>query len=377
MELFITCGQGLELILAEELGTLGYGQGIVGFRGVKLKNIDLEAIYRINYLSRLAGRVLLPLSRFRCTDARSLYQGASKIDWMAYIPPDKTFAIDANVCHEKLTNSLFAAQVVKDAIVDQIRERSGDRPSVSKRNPDVQVNLFIYQDFATISFDTSGESLHKRGYREESVEAPIQETLAAHLLTIAGFNGKEILCDPCCGSGTFLIEAAMIATNIAPGFLRKVWGFQNHPRHSPDLWLKIKAEIDSKRIPLPKGLLFGIDINKQAFHATKVNLRAAGFNREVEIINADFRDFEPKFRPTFVISNPPHGNRIGDVDYLRPLYRSLGSWMKGNTARPAKGFVFTTSPELAKEVGLAPSKRHVLESGGIEGRLLEYDFINQ
>jgi len=373
MDIFVTCGHGLEPLLAQELGEIGYPQGITAYRGVNLPDVDLEAVYRINYLSRLAGRVFLPIARFRCRDAKGLYGDAGKIDWSKYIPQGKTIAIDANVTHHNLTNSLFAAQVVKDAICDQFRDRYGTRPNVSVRNPDVQINLFIYNEWAIISIDTSGESLHRRSYRQETVEAPIQETLAAALLTYARFTGNEIVYDPCCGSGTLLIEAAMMATHTPPGFLRTHWGFRNLPEHSETLWLKIKAEADSKRIALQKGKIFGTDVNKHAVHATKVNLRAAGFSREIEVSQNDFRDFDPPVAPNFVISNPPHGNRLDEEDMLRPLYRALGDWMKQKTAKPARGFVFTSSPELAKEVGLATTKRHVLQSGGIDARLLEFD----
>lgn len=373
MDLFVTCGQGMEQLLAQELGTLGYTQGITGFRGVNLQNIDLEAIYRINYQSRLAGRVLLPLSRFYCQNEKTLYVGAGKIDWLAYIPEGKTIAIDANVNHPKLRNSLFAAQVVKDAICDQIRQRSGWRPSIDIKNPDVQINLFIYREWAVISIDTSGQSLHKRGYRQESVEAPMQETLAAALLALSGYEGTEIVYDPFCGSGTLLTEAALIASHTPPGFLRSRWGFFHLPKYSQELWLKVKAEADSKKISLPKGMFFGTDVNKQAVYASKVNLRAAGLQQVVEIVHCDFRDYEPPVPPTFVITNPPHGHRLDDVEHLCPIYRELGDWMKRKTAKPARGFVYTSSPILAKEVGLAASRRHVIESGGVEARLLEFD----
>ncbi|MEI8366187.1 MAG: THUMP domain-containing protein [Parachlamydiaceae bacterium] len=373
MDLFVTCGQGIEQLLAQELGTIGYPQGVTGFRGVTLQDVDLEAVYRINYLSRLAGRVFLPLSRFYCQNEKTLYAGTGKVDWLAYLPEGKTIAVDANVNHPQLRNSLFAAQVVKDAICDQIRQRAGWRPSVDVKNPDVQINLFIYREWAVVSVDTSGQSLHKRGYRQETVEAPMQETLAAALLSLSGYKGTEVLYDPCCGSGTLLTEAALIATHTPPGFLRARWGFFYLPKHSQELWLKVKAEADSKRIPLPKGMIYGTDVNKQAVYATKVNLRAAGLHHNVEVVNCDFRDYVPPVPPTFVITNPPHGNRLDDVEHLCPLYRALGDWMKRNTAKPAKGFVFTSSPVLAKEVGLATTRRHVIESGGVEARLLEYE----
>jgi len=373
MDLFVTCGQGIEPLLIEELTALGYSETIPGYRGVKVHNVEFEAIYRINYLSRLAGRVFMPLASFRCRDAKALYKGAMGINWLEYIPEGSTIAIDANVASEMLRNSLFAAQVVKDAICDQFREKTGERPSVDTRNPDVQLNLFIHDESAVISFDTSGQSLHKRGYREETVEAPMQETMAAALLMLAKYQGTEILYDPCFGSGTLLIEAALIASKTPPGFLRKRWGFLSLPQHSQEQWVRIKNGADGLRIPLVKGRFFGTDSSKKAVHATKVNLRAAGVHQFVEIANCDFRDYTPPVQPNFVIANPPYGKRLDDIDQLRPLYRALGDWMKRNTAKPARGFIFTGTFELSKEVGLSASRRYVLDNGGIESRLLEFD----
>ena len=210
--LFVTCSGGLEELLEQELQELGYTTQ-PGFRGVYVFNVSMREIYHINYCSRIAVRVLLPLRKFKCYDKKSLYFEVSKVDWTEYIPKDKTFAIDANVKHRNIKNSLFAAQVVKDVICDQFRDKFGYRPSVDLKFPDVQLNLFINQDNAVLSFDTSGEPLYKRGYRQQKSEAPLQETLAAAMLYSIGYSGKEALCDPCCGSGTLLIEAAMVATN--------------------------------------------------------------------------------------------------------------------------------------------------------------------
>lgn len=373
MDLFVSCAQCLEPLLAHELQQLGFSQVDQGFRGVYVRNVEFEAIYRINYLSRLAGRVLMPLTGFRCYEAKSLYGGIIKIDWMSYISRGKTFAIDANVSHPHLKNSLFAAQIAKDAICDQFRNRTGSRPDVDVKDPDVQLNLFIHDQWAIMSIDTSGKPLSKRGYRLETVEAPIQETLAAAFLKIANYQGTEILCDPCCGSGTILIEAALMASNTPPGYLRKQWGFFHMPQFSQADWLKVKAEADSKRKDLPPHHLFGCDVNKQAVHATKVNLRASGFYSAVELANCDFRDYSPPILPNLVITNPPHGRRLDDVGHLKPLYRALGDFLKRKTAKPSKGFVFTGSPELSKEVGLAASRRHVFDNSGIDSRLLEYE----
>lgn len=372
MDLFITCGQGIEPLLVQELIELGYPQAVPGFRGVYLRQCSFEAIYQINYQSRLASRVLLPLLHFPCRDPRSLYQAASKINWTMYISPGKTIAIDANVSHKQLRHSLFAAQVVKDAICDQLRAKGGWRPTVDVKNPDVQLNLFIHQEKGTLSFDTSGKPLHKRGYRQECVEAPVQESLAAALLMIAGYQQEDILCDPCCGSGTILIEAALKAAQIAPGFLRTQWGFFHLPEYSQIDWLKVKNAADGKRQTLAKGRFFGADNSKQAVHATKVNLRAAGLHQFVEVVQCDIREYVPAAAPTLIITNPPYGRRLDDERLLAPLYRAIGDFMKRMSSKPGHGFVLTGSPDLAKEVGLAASRRHVIDNGGIDSRLLEF-----
>jgi putative N6-adenine-specific DNA methylase len=372
-KLFISCASGLEPLLTEEIQSLGFKDVETGFRGVYVPISDFSAIYRINYCSRIASRVLLPLMEFRCFDQKSLYKAADKIDWLKFIPPGKTFAIDANVTHRELRNSLFAAQVVKDAICDQFRARIGTRPNVDVQNPDVQLNLFIHDNHGVISFDTSGAPLHKRGYRQETVEAPMQESLAAAILISAKYTGEEILFDPCCGSGTLLIEAALIATKTPPGFLRPIWGFMYLPEFSQNDWLIVKNEADSKRGPLKKNIISGMDINKNSVRSSKINLRAAGFSREIEIHQGDFRDYTSEPMPNFIVTNPPHGKRLDDVEYLKPLYRALGDFMKRKTAKPGRGWIFSGNLDLSKEVGLAADRRIVLTSGGVECRLLGFD----
>lgn len=374
MKIFVSCSQGLEPILLQEMQKLGFQDVREGFRGVHVEVGQISDIYRINYCSRIGGRVLLPLTDFVCYDQKALYKGASKIDWASYIAPEKTIAIDSNVNHKHLRNSLFAAQVVKDAICDQIREKRGTRPSVDVKNPDVQLNLFIHQDRAIISIDTSGAPLHKRGYRQETVEAPIQETLAAAILMLAEYKGDEILYDPCCGSGTFLIEAALMASHTAPGYLRKFWGFMNLPEFSHKEWLKVKNAEDAKRISLPHGRIYGSDLGRNVVRIAKVNLRAAGFLPVVEVKQGDFRDIEPAPPPTLIVANPPYGKRLSDEEeYLVSLYRSLGDFMKRKSAKPAKGYIFTGNLELSKEIGLAPKRRYVMSNSGIESRLLAFD----
>lgn len=371
--LFITCSQGFEPLLIEELNELGFTQCKEGFRGVYVPFSSMSDVYRINYLSRIGGRVLLPLAEFRCYDSRTLYKGAGKIDWSKLIKPGKTFAIDSNVTHRSLRNSLFAAQVVKDSICDQLREKTGERPNVQVQNPDVQINLFIHNEQAVISLDTSGEPLYKRGYRLAAGEAPIQESVAAAFLRKAKYTPDDILIDPCCGSGTFLIEAALIATKTPPGYLRKQWGFMAHPDFNNNDWIKVRAEADGQKVDFSRKKIWGIEINKSLVQVAKTNLRAAGVLPLVEIITGDFRDIEPNPAPTLLISNPPHGKRLDDESSLRPLYRSLGDFMKRKLAKPSKAYVFTSSLELSKEIGLAPKKRYVFTVSGMEARFLEFD----
>ncbi|MGE4574146.1 MULTISPECIES: THUMP domain-containing class I SAM-dependent RNA methyltransferase [Parachlamydia] len=372
-ELFVTCSQGLEPLLIEELQELSFENAHPGFRGVFVKIKDLSDIYRINYNSRIASRVLFPLTTFNCYDQKALYRGASQFDWIPFFRKGMTFAIDSNVNHRLIRNSLFAAQVVKDAICDQLREKFGERPNIDVKNPDIQLNLFIQGNTAILSLDTSGAPLHKRGYRLDSVEAPMQENLAAAILRLANYKKEEIMCDPCCGSGTLLIEAALMASQTPPGFLRKDWGFMRFPEFSASDWLKVKMEADQKRQPIPKGHLFGVEINKNAVRVSKTNIRAAGFLNEIEVVQGDFREWTPSVLPTLLVTNPPHGKRLDFAEDLRPLYRSIGDFMKQKMAKPARGFVFTGNLDLTKEVGLAAKRRHVLHSGGVESRLLEFD----
>lgn len=371
--LFITCATALEPLLMEELQQLGIHSIHSGYRGVYVDSWDWSTIYKINYGSRLASRVLLPLIRFKCYDRHSLYKETSLIDWTQFIKDRQTFAIDANVHHRELRNSLFAAQIVKDAICDQMRKKTGHRPSVNVQDPDIQLNLFVQNQIGILSFDTSGIPLHKRGYRQESIEAPLQETLAAAILKLAKYQKDQILLDPCCGSGTLLIEAALMATNTPPGYLRRKWGFMHHPRYDQIEWLRVKNELDAQRHPLNPGHLFGIDLSREAVRVCKINLKAAGFLQGVEVKQGDFREFTLEKIPNLIVTNPPYGRRLEEEDRLRPLYKALGDFLKNNCAKPGCGFIFTGNLDLAKSIGLAATKRHVLNNGGIDSRLLEYE----
>lgn len=372
--LFVTCASLLEPLLAEELRALIPEASVrIGHRGVYVSPWSWPTIYRINYLSRLASRVLLPLLHFRCADQQALYHHLSTIDWAPFFGVRTTFAIDANV-HDNphLRNSLFAAQVAKDAICDQLRHKRGARPSVNIESPDVQLNLFIDRQNGVLSFDTSGTPLHKRGYRRETVEATLQETLAAAILVLAQYRPQEILLDPCCGSGTLLIEAAMIGSNTPAGKFRTRWGFFAHPEFSQPTWHAVQQEELAKITPLPQHHLKGVEISRIGARAARLNAKTAGFERAIEIVEGDFRTITLDSTPTLLIADPPHGRRLDHAPQLVALYRSLGDTIKHKVAKGGKGFLFISDLSLAKEVGLAASRRYPLKTGGTECRLLEY-----
>lgn len=373
INLFLTCSSGLEPLLEEEIKEFGYSSFRRGFCGVYVDVDKFEDIYKLNYASRLASRVLLPIHTFRCKDRQDLYDAIHSIDWTLFFKNAKTLAVDANVDHPLIRNSLFASQVVKDAVCDKLLEKTNQRPSVDLKNPDIQLNLFLRSGKGVISFDTSGEPLNKRGYRQEGGEAPLRETLASALLKLAKYSSDNILIDPCAGSGTFLIEAALIASQTPPGMFRKTWGFYRHPDFNEKKWIEVKTELDAKRIPLKKDRFFGIELNRNTHRICLANLRASGLHPFVHIDQGDFREIEPKIPPNFMITNPPYGRRMEEESTLIPLYRSLGDFMKRKLAKPSKGFILTGSLPLSKEIGLAAKKKTVLDNGGVEARFLEFD----
>ena len=373
--LFVSTASHLENILCAELNALGLKNCTPVYRGVLVYDWTLQDVYLINYMSRVATRVLLPLHKFKCFNKKALYDQTKKIDWTKIFRRGHTLAIDANVKHRELKNSLFAAQVVKDAICDQLKEVKGWRPDVDVKNPDIQLALFIEADFATISFDTSGHSLSRRGYRVSTMAAPLQESLAAALLLTAGFEKEMDFLDPCCGSGTILVEAALIASSTPPGFLRKKWGFFLMPEFNQQDWLSVKNRYDGHRTKIDAKKFRAYDVETESVFSAKKNLKAAGF-KEIDIAISDFRELKVEPKPNFIITNPPYGKRLSDIDSLKPFYRRLGEFFKKNCAQPGKAFAFIGNLDLCKEMGLAAKRRHIFNNGGLDSRLLEFEIYN-
>lgn len=327
MHLFITCPPNLEDALAEELQELGIPARRWP-RGVSAP-LSMENVYIINYGSHLATRVLWPLAHFDCDGRDTLYDEAKKIPWTDYLSVDQTFAIDTNVtAHPEFKNSHFAGLVVKDAICDVFREKTGSRPSVDIKMPHVQFTLFIYQDKATISVDTSGTPLFKRNYRIGTIEAPLQETLAAAILRLADYTAEDVLCDPFCGSGTFLWEAALLATHTPAGYFRKHFGFFNHPLYREEEWRSVKNKLNSRITALKPYSIFGGDRDLKTVELCRAIQAHTKFPLHFQ--HSLIENFRPLQIPTLVVANPPYGNRLKPTnDPYTALYNFLATTCQG------------------------------------------------
>ena len=370
MNLFVTCAHSLEPVLHKELVSMGYHQAKEDFRGVYIPNVTLKDIYKINYESRIAIRVLLPIKRFNVYNANSLYKEVKSIDWTQWVPSEATIAIDSHVSHPAFKNTLYAAQKTKDAICDQLREARGFRPDVNIKDPDVKLHLFIHNKKGTLSFDTSLIPLFKRGYRVETVRAPMPETLAAALLYLCQYKG-ESLADPFCGSGTLLIEAAWMATRTPPGLLREKWGFSSLPFHDTTLWEEVKHEALQKRIPLDTPLFWGFEIDPQHFEACKANISAAGMTNAIQLHQADMSKASSPFKTDWIFTNPPYGKRL--TTHFT-LYKSLGKLIRENSL---KGAVLTSEPTLVQELRLKPDKTHHLKHSTEKTFLYQYTIFQK
>lgn len=360
----------MEELCEVELKELGATETKTAYRGVYF-NASFVDLYKINYLARMLSRVLAPLKTEKCEDAKQLIKIAQKIRWEELIALNNTFAITSSVAKSKVTNSLYAAQCLKDGIADYFRERFGRRPDVSVSNPDVRINLHIEENIAVISLDTSGESLHKRGYRLLAGDAPMQETLAAAMIRLSGWHGDKPLWDCMCGSGTIICEALMHYCHIPAQYLRKKFGFMNLPEFDKDVWLEVKEDFDKKIRQLPKGIIKGSDKSQKMIDVAKDNLSRLPFFDNVELKCHPF-DHVSSFENGMLITNPPYGIRLGEREEVEILYRELGDFIKRN-CNGTSAFIYTGEPSLRKSIGLKTSRRIPLVNGKLEGVLLQID----
>jgi putative N6-adenine-specific DNA methylase len=371
---FATCGRGIEPVLADELSRLGAadvqpGRGGVQFRG------DRMLLYQANLRLRTAIRVLWPVLEAPVSSPEELYDAVRAVDWSNYLTPEHTLAVDCNVRDSHITHSKYAALKTKDAICDQFLERFGRRPSVDVREPMVGLNLHIYRDQAALSLDSSGESLHKRGYRPVQTRAPLNEALAAALILMTGWHGETPFVDPLCGSGTLPIEATWIATRRPPGLTRRRFGFQGWLDFDVALWTGLRDEARRgvrKQLAAP---ILGSDNRRDAIAFAQGNARAAGVGHLVRFERKDVHDFRPPAGPPGVlVCNPPYGERIGEEKELRGLYRTLGGVLRERCAGWT-AFVFTGNAALAREIGMEPAEQVPLFNGKIPCRLLKYCLV--
>jgi putative N6-adenine-specific DNA methylase len=369
---FATCARGLEESLAVELRDLGGAEVEPGRGGVHFAG-DKALLYRANLWLRTAIRVLQPILDAPVTSPEELYDAVQTVDWLRYLTPEHTLAVDCNVRDSHITHSKYAALRTKDAICDQFVARRGRRPSVDVDEPMVGLNLHIYRDQAVLSLDSSGESLHKRGYRPILTRAPLNEALAAALILLTGWEGETAFADPLCGSGTLPIEASWIALRRPPGLTRRRFGFQGWMDFDIQLWTELRDEARrnvGKRLEVP---IVGSDIQREAISFAIGNARAAGVGHLLRFAVKDVHDFRPPVgTPGIIICNPPYGERIGEEKELKGLYQTLGEVFQQHCAGWT-ACVFTGNAYLARHIGLQPAEQVPLFNGKIPCRLLKFD----
>jgi len=372
---FATCPKGLEYLLRDELAALG-ADAREALAGVRFEG-DLACAYRACLESRLASRILMPLTEFDAADADALYAGVYAIDWSQHIASDATLAIDATGSSGSIKHSGFAAQKVKDAIADQCRERDGTRPSIQPDRPDVRLNLRLHKGRAILSLDLSGEPLHRRGWRHEQGEAPLKENLACAMLLRGGwpelYERGGALVDPMCGSGTLLIEGAWMVAGVAPALQRDYFGFLGWRGHDSAMWQSLRDAAQERALEGLRGLrpcFFGSDSDPRMIAIATHNLQMAGVAGFVMLDkhSAEYLQAPAGFATGLVITNPPYGERMGDLATLPALYKALGERLRAGFAG-WRAAVLTSEPELERALGLRPDKQYVLFNGAIECRL--------
>jgi putative N6-adenine-specific DNA methylase len=368
---FATCARGLESILADELGALHAGEVAPGRGGVAFSG-SKAILYLANLWLRTAIRVLRPVLEAPVHSPDELYDAVRTVDWSAYLTPDQTLAVDCNVRDSRITHSQYAARRVKDAICDQFVERVGRRPSVDPDEPMVGINLHVYKDQAVLSLDSSGMSLHKRGYRPILTKAPLNEALAAALVLRSGWRGERPFVDPMCGSGTLPIEAAWIALKRPPGLTRKRFGFQGWLDYDVRLWTSIRDEARGGVLKQLAHPILGSDVRADAVEFARTNARTAGVGHLLPFDRRDLAEFRPPDGPPgTLICNPPYGERIGEEKELRGLYRTLGSVIRDSLA-VWDVWVFTGNQRAAREIGIKPAEAVPLFNGKIPCQFLRF-----
>ena len=360
---------GLENILSDELHNLGVANIKTANRAVFFEG-NIKTLYKVNYCVRTALSVLMPIKEFKIRSKNDLYSIGKSIFWEKFMNVKSTFSITPVVNSPLFNHSGYAGLTLKDSIADYFREKTGARPSVNTDNPDISINLHISGANVTVSLDSSGEPLFKRGYRQAFAEAPLNESLAAGMLLMSGWNGSVPLTDPMCGSATIPIEAALIAKKIPAGKFRKSFGFQKWNNYDERLFEQVKQECDSGIVEL-KTKISGSDISSEAVKNATINIRNAGLENDITIETIDFKDVKTPDDAGMAMLNPPYGLRLNPDD-LDSLYAMIGSKLK-HSFEGYTAWILSSNREALKKIGLKPSKKHILLNGTNECMFLKYD----
>lgn len=366
-ELIAKTFYGLEKVLAEEIKTLGGSEVEILNRAVKFKG-NKELIYKANLYLRTALRIIIPVINANIKNQVDLYSRVKEFEWEKYLRPGMTIAVDSFINSSVFTNSHFVSLRTKDAIVDRIRDLTGRRPSVSKSDPDLMVNVHLASNNLTISVDTSGQSLHRRGYRLNDSGAPLNEVLAAGMIILSGWSGETDFYDPMCGSGTLGIEAALIARKIPPGIFRSRFAFEKSPDFDADLWENIFDDIQEKNW---SGAIISSDISKQAIKLAHENAKRAAVHKNINYKGIDFRKYPKVDKAGTVIINPPYGERLAKAE-INNFYRAIGNTMKGSFTG-SKVWIISSNTEAMKSIGLRPAAKYKLFNGALECRYNKYE----
>ena len=363
---------GLEELLAAELRAIGAIDVELLNRAVRFRG-DRTCLYRANLMLRTALRVLVPIDSFDVREERDLYEGIRRIRWEDHLTPRQTLAVQCTLRSDRFRHSHFLALLAKDAVVDRFRERTGERPSVDLDRPDLRIHLHVHADRCTVSLDSSGGSLHKRGYRDDTNLAPINEVLAAGLILLTGWDRRSNLVDPMCGSGTLLIEAAMIAGNIPAGAYRAEFGFQRWPDFDARLWNQVREEAMAG-VSDDRPLILGGELSPHVARKAATNLARTGLKDRVRIRNTPFQELEPPAGGGILIMNPPYGERMDSED-INALYKSIGDTLKqrwsGYTA-----WLITSNREATGHIHLTARPRIKVFNGALECRFMRFELYS-
>jgi putative N6-adenine-specific DNA methylase len=368
---FATVARGLEVLAAQELEQLGAHAVTPGFCGVAFEG-DHALLYRANLWARLPFRILVKLKTFPCQDAQDLYLGIQTLDWSQYLTPDFTLAVNATGKNQNLNHTHFTALQVKNAITDRQQETFGDRSNVDTQKPDVRINVFIDRDLCTVSLDSSGNSLHRRGYRSAVGAAPLKESLAAALIQLSGWQPEQAFYDPLCGSGTLPLEASLKALNIAPGLFRDRFGFETWPDFDLSLWEQLLQKAESSRKESLTASIGGSDRDGGVVEQAITNAQHCGVGDQVWFAEIDLADVSAPATSGVLFCNPPYGERLGQEIDLGAFYQLLGDVLK-QRFKGWTAFILSGNKELSQSIGLKSSQRIPVYNGSLPCQLLKYE----